>query len=130
MFVAIGKPKRHVHKASHCGSKQQRSCASITLLLLVCATYIWTVALHAHSICGESHIQHNANGEVTTTSPPFHNEPHQSHVLFVKAAPSTTITSWSQHYFVAIGKSPSGKCAKLHTVAGSNNRDNVPQSIY
>ena len=26
-----------------------------------------------------------------------------AHVLFVKAAPGTTFTSWSQHYFVAIG---------------------------
>jgi len=39
--VAIGKPERHVHKASHCGSKQQqRSPCEITLLLLVRATYI------------------------------------------------------------------------------------------
>jgi len=29
---------------------------------------------------------------------------HQSHVLFVKFAPGTTFTSWSQHHFVAIGK--------------------------
>ena len=25
---------------------------------------------------GESHLQHNANREVATTSPPFYNEPH------------------------------------------------------
>ena len=39
------------------------------------------------------------NGEVATTSLPCHNEPHRSHVLFVKAAPGTTFTSWSQHHF-------------------------------
>jgi len=41
-LVAIGKPELHVHKASHCGSKQKYSShAAITLLLLVCATYTW-----------------------------------------------------------------------------------------
>jgi len=38
--VAIGNPERQVRKASHCGSNQQsRSCAAITLFLLVRATY-------------------------------------------------------------------------------------------
>jgi len=36
--------------------------------------------------------------------PSFFNEPHQSHSLFVKAAPGTTVTSWSQHHFVVIRK--------------------------
>jgi len=40
----------------------------------------------------------------------------------VKAELGTTSTSWSQHHFVAIGN-PSGKGAKLHVVAASNNRD-------
>jgi len=42
-IVAIGKPERHVRKASHCGSnkQQQRSCAAIALSLLVRATYKW-----------------------------------------------------------------------------------------
>jgi len=83
------------------------------------------VILRAHAVCGESHIQRNTNGEVATTSPPFYNEPHRSHVLFVKAAPGMTFTSWLQHHFVVIGK-PSGKCANLHTVAASNNRDHMP----
>jgi len=55
--VAIGNPDRYVRKASHCGSKQQESShALITLLLLVRATYIYGVVLHAHPVCGESHI--------------------------------------------------------------------------
>ena len=46
LFVAIGKPERHVRKASHCGSKQQLSShAAITLLLFVWATYIWVLFL-------------------------------------------------------------------------------------
>jgi len=93
---------------------------------IACLCHVYMgVILHAHPVCGESHIQRNTNWEVATTSPPFYNEPHQSHVLFVKVAPGTTFTSWSEHHFVAI-ESPSGKCAKLHTVAASNNRDHMP----
>jgi len=66
---------------------------------------------------------------VATTSLPFYNEPKRSHVLFVKAAPGTTFTSWSQHHLLW-SESPSGKCAKLHTVKASNNRDQAPQSLY
>jgi len=75
----------------------------ITLLLLVRATYRYGVVLHAHPVCGESHNQRNTTREVATTSPPFYNDPHRSHVLCVKAELSTTFTSWSQHHFVAIG---------------------------
>ena len=74
-----------------------------TLLLLVRATYMYGVVLHAHPVRGESHNQRNTTGEVATTSPPFFNEPHRSHVLCVKAELRTTFTSWSQHHFVAIG---------------------------
>jgi len=41
------------------------------------------VVLRAHSVCGEPRIQRNANRKVATTSPPFYNEPHRSHVLFL-----------------------------------------------
>jgi len=61
------------------------------------------VVLHAHPVGGKPHIQRNTTGEVATTSPPFYNEPHQSHVLCVKAELRTTFISWSQHHFVAIG---------------------------
>ena len=53
----------------------------ITLLFLVRTTHIYIFILHAHPIRGESHNQHNATGKVATTSPPFYNKPHQSHVL-------------------------------------------------
>ena len=65
---------------------------------------IYIVVLRTHPAHGESHIQRNATGEVVTTSPHFYIEPHWSHVLCVKAEPSTTFTSWSEHHFVAIGK--------------------------
>jgi len=68
--VAIGNPERHVRKASHCGSKQQWSShAMITLLLLVRATCMYRVVLHAHPVRGESHNQRNTTGEVATTLP-------------------------------------------------------------
>jgi len=75
----------------------------ITLLLLVRATYMYGVDLHAHPVRGESHNQRGTTEEVATTSPPFYNEPHRSHVLCVKAELLTTFTSLSQHHFVAIG---------------------------
>ena len=66
-FVAIGNPERHMRKASHCGSKQQEnSHTMITLLLLVRATYMYGIVLHAHPVRGESHNQRNTTGEVAT----------------------------------------------------------------
>jgi len=38
----------------------------ITLLLLVCATYMYGVVLHIHTVRGESHNQRNTTGEVAT----------------------------------------------------------------
>jgi len=38
----------------------------ITLLLLVRATYMYGVVLHAHPVRGESHNQRNTIGEVAT----------------------------------------------------------------
>jgi len=58
--------------------------------------------VHVHPVRGELHIQHNANVEAGTTSPPFYNELHRSHVLFVKAAPG--------HSTIFVSKG-----AKLHT---------------
>jgi len=104
--VAIGKPERQVHKASHCARKQQeRPHAAITLqYYCLFVPHICGCCSLPHPVRGESHNQHSANREVATTSPPFYDEPHQSHVLFVKSAPGTTFTSWSQHHFVAIRK--------------------------
>jgi len=73
-------------------------------LTIACSRYIYYgVILHAHPVRGEQHNQRNTTGEVATTSPPFYNEPHRSHVLCVKAELRTIFTSWSQHHFVAIG---------------------------
>jgi len=40
----------------------------VTLLLLVCATYMCGVVLHAHPVRGESHNQRNTTGQVATIS--------------------------------------------------------------
>ena len=47
-------------------SNNKSSHAMITLLLLVCTTYVCIVVLCAHPICGESHIHRNTTGEVAT----------------------------------------------------------------
>ena len=57
----------------------------VTLLLLVCATYIYGVVLHAHPVRGESHIQRNATGEVATLL-------HSNHTL-AKLALKETVPS-------------------------------------
>ena len=80
----------------------------ITLLLLVRATYMYGVVLHAHPVRSESHNQRNTTGEVAT------NEPHLLHVLFVKVAPETTFSSWSKHHFVVTGKADQQVCKAAH----------------
>ena len=70
------------------------------------APYIYGFYFCAHPVHGESHIQHNVNWEVATTFLPFYSELHRLHILFMKAASGMTLTSsWSQHHFVAFGKS-------------------------
>jgi len=49
------------------------------------ALHIYGLILHVHRFRGELHIQRNTTREVATTSPPFCNEPHRSHVHCVKA---------------------------------------------
>jgi len=41
----------------------------ITLLLLIRATYMYGVVLHAHPVRGESHNQRNTTREVATLTP-------------------------------------------------------------
>ena len=72
-------------------------------------------------------FQCNANREVATKSPRFCNIPHLSHVLFVKVVPGTTFTSWSKHPLWL--ERPSSKCAELHTVTASYNRDLMSCSL-
>jgi len=101
---------------NHSGAHEQ-GCYSVAIgkarVAYVQSFALWQQATieftcHDHSVIacsrGESHNQRNATREVATTSPPFYNEPHRSHVLCVKAELSTTSTSWSQHHFVTIGK--------------------------
>jgi len=46
--------------------------------------------------------------------------------------PPLWLRAWADYaYFVVLrSEGPSGKCAKLHTEAASNNRDHAPQSLY
>ena len=61
--------------------------------VITCLSHIYLcVALRSHPVRGESQIQRNVNWEVATTSPPFCNEPHRSHVVFVKVAEVAAVT--------------------------------------
>ena len=90
-------------------NKRDRPTRSLYYCLF--AQHLYSFVLRAHPVRGESHIQRNTAGEVATTSPPFYDEPHRSHVLCAKAKPGTTSTSWSQHHVVAIGK-PRAACVQ------------------
>jgi len=46
----------------------------ITLLLLVRATFVYGVVLHAHPVRGESHNQRNTTGEVVKPVSILHHE--------------------------------------------------------
>jgi len=80
-IVAIGKPERQVCKASH----WQQATIEITChdhSIIACSRHAYMgVIRRAHPVRGESHIQRNANQEVVTTSLPFYNELHQSHIF-------------------------------------------------
>ena len=64
--VAIGNPKQHVHKASHCGRSNNEIMLEISLTI-ASSRYMYNgFILHAHPVRGESHNQRNATGEVAT----------------------------------------------------------------
>jgi len=101
----------------------------ITLSLLVRVTYIWVLFFAHIPFVVNRTFNRNANGEVATTSPSFYNDPHRSHVhslwklhLARPSHPGHSIT------FLLL-ESPSRNCAKLHTVAASNNRDHPARSL-
>jgi len=71
--------------------------------IIACSHHVYILLFFAHILFVVNHT-FNTTVEVATTSPYFHNEPHQSHILCEIAEPGTTFTSWSQHHFVAIGK--------------------------
>jgi len=98
-------------------------CRNHSFIACLCHIYMG-VALHAHPVHGELHIQRNANGEVATTSPPFYSEPHQSHVLLRRSHLARLLHPGHSTIWLRL-ESPSSKCTKLHTMAASNNRDHA-----
>ena len=99
-----------------------RDNASQSLLLLLARTTHTYFVLRAHSVRGESHNQCNTTGKVATTSPPFDNQPHRSQVL-VWMLNSARPPHPGHSTILLRSEIPSGMCAKLRTVAASNNRD-------
>jgi len=64
--VAIGNHEGHVRKASHRGSKQNRSHTTRSLYYWLFAPHTYIFVLRAHPVRGESHNQRNTTGEVAT----------------------------------------------------------------
>jgi len=64
--LAMGKLEQHVRKASHwLQATIEITCHDHSIIARLCHIYIGVV-LHAHPVCGESHIQCNANREIAT----------------------------------------------------------------
>ena len=154
--VAIGNLKRHMRKASHRGSKQQRSCVAISLrvrrtlvimfnrshitisrastsqsllLLLARRTYIMVLFF--------AHIPFVVNHTINATPP----ERLQQHpLLFTTNRTDRTFFVWKLnsarpshpgHSTILLQlEISSGICAKLRTIAASNNRAHASQSLF
>ena len=126
--VAIGKARGACVQASHCGSKQQqRSHAAITLA--ACSHHAYILLFFAHIPFVVNH---------TTNATPA--EKLQQHPFLF--ATNRTIprsfcegSTWHDLHILVTApfccdrKNPSGMCAKLRTVAASNNRDHTPRSL-
>jgi len=128
--VAIGFLERHVRKASHRGSKQQyRSCSQSLLLLLACATHTMVLFF--------PHIPFVVNHTINATPP---ERLQQYPLLFATNHTDRTFSVWrlnsarSSHpghtTILLRSEIPSGMCAKLRTVAASNNRDHARNLSY
>jgi len=84
--VAIKKLERQVLIASHCGSKQQsRSlyyyCLFVSYIFVPCSAHIPFVVNRTFNATPTASLQQH---------PSFCNEPHLSHILFVKVPPGTS----------------------------------------
>jgi len=103
-FIVLGSkiPSGMCAKLRTVAASNNRGHPTRSLYHCLFAPHTYIFVLRAHPVRGESHNQRNTTGEDATTSPPFYNEPHRSHVLYVKAEFRTTFISWSQHHFVAI----------------------------
>jgi len=77
-----------------------RDHAPWSLYYCLFAPHIYCCSLRTSRITQSTQRQRRG----CNNAPPLYNEPHRSHILFVKVSHSTTFTSWCQHHFVAIGK--------------------------
>ena len=57
-------------------------------------------------------------------------EPHRSHVIFLKVAPGTTFTSWSKHHFVVIGKTEQQVRKTSHCDSKQQQRSHVALILF
>ena len=126
--VAIGNPKRHVRKASHCGSNQQYSSHAMITLLIYCL-FVPHICMVLFFMCIPFMVNHTFNA-----TPPERLQQHP--LLFTTNCNDCTFFLWRLHMaqpphpghsiILLRSKILSGMCAKLHTVAASNNRVRMP----
>ena len=98
----------------------------ITLLLLGRATYMCGVVLHAHPVRGESHLkQHHRRG--CNNIPSFLQQTNRT--FFVWRLTLARPSHPSHSTILLRSEIPSDMCAKLRTVAASNNRVHMPWTL-
>jgi len=93
-------------------ASNNRDHAPQSLYYCLFAPHICIIALLAHPLHVESHIQRNAIGEVATISLPFYTN-HTDRTFFCEGFTHCDLhnISWSQHHFVAVGN-PEGHVRK------------------
>ena len=85
------------------------------------------VILCTHPICGDSHMQCNANREVATTSPPFYNR--TDYTFFLRRLHLEQSSHPGHSTILLRSESPNCKCSKLHTVAATKQQWKSPDEI-
>jgi len=129
-FCCCCEHERHVRKASHCGSKQQWcSCAGIALSI-ACSRHAYALLFFAHIPFVVDHTINATPPERLQQHPLLFTTNHTDRTFFVWRLKSARPPHPGYSTIFLRTESPSGMCAKLHTVAASNNRSHSPRSLY
>jgi len=111
------------HRENH-----QRFHATITLLLLVRATYIWCCSSRIFHSWWTAHSAQRQPGGCNNI-PSFFITNHTDRTFFLWRFHTARPSHPGHSTILLRSESPSRKCAKLHTVAASNNRDHTLRSL-
>jgi len=98
--------------------------------IIACSRRIYMVLFFAHILFVVNHAFSATPAEKLQQHPLLFTTNHINHMIFVwRLHPARP--SHPDHSNISMQlESPSGMCAKLHTVAASNNRDHMPWSLY